>query len=660
MSPAATAPIAASVTPAQQEFTRLLRELFQLDQSDLDFGIYRIMKARAQDVEAFISDELPATLRAARQELVSRGLDDVCQERDQARQTLLTSFATNVSSPEDLAAKEAQFGQLPIFRDALASYRAAQDQLDQAELAEDLERTIYHDLYRFFARYYDSGDFVTQPRAGDAAYMMPYNGEEVKLYWANHDQYYIKTGENFRHYRFTVGQPENPSDETRLTIDFELTDADAAAGNNLNKKGRVFLPATLPDGDYFQWDAAARRLTLRFHFSVPTEAEAAAWGTKQSVAKDDKGVNQRLLLALAARIAATGDAYLIQFWQTTTHRRSDRPVNALTYHLHRYTLPNHFDYFIHRNLGRFLGQELDYYLKHELLNLNFLSPDWSRPAQETALSQQLLRASVVRTVALRLVAFLHELEEYQRHLFEKKKLVVGAEYCLSLDRVPAAVRPALLAHLLADAAPARQQLAAWAALGMVPATEAGTTALREWLTAAPTAFDPAHPHAFLPFDTQYLTLAQTAEATALRDTLLGAFEDLEGETTGILINSENWQALNVLQQKYREQIKCVYTDPPYNTGGDSFPYKDAYQRSSWASMMFDRLSMAKNLLQTNGLASFYIDENEHINASIILKEVFGEGNKVGDIIWKNSIGLTQKPGLAAVIRVVYTHPKTLV
>jgi len=630
MSPAAHLP---SPTQAQQEFTRLLRELFQLDQSDLDFGIYRIMKLRAKDVEAFITDELPQTLQAARQELATRGLDDVRADRDEARQQLRQNFGLDVASPEAVATQETQLGAVPIFRDTLARYRTAQTQLDQAALAEDLERTIYNDLYRFFARYYDSGDFVTQPRAGDAAYMLPYNGEEVKLYWANHDQYYIKTGENFRHYRFDVGQVGNADDLARLTVEFELTDADTAAGNNLNKKGRVFLPAS-PD-DYFQFDAAARRLTLRFRFAVPTDDEAARWGSKQSVAKDDKGVNERILLDVGERIRATADAYLLAFWQRHTHERGGQPVNALVYHLHRYTLPNHFDYFIHRNLGRFLGQELDYYLKHELLDLQFLGADWSRPAQLQAMQQQLLRASVVRTVALRLVAFLHELEEYQRHLFEKKKLVVGAEYCISLDLLPAPVRPAVLAHLLANTEPARQQLRAWQTLGMVPATEAGTAALRDFL-AAPAPFDPEHAYARLPLDTHYLTLAETAEAAALRDELLGAFDDLDGQTTGVLINSENWQALNVLQGKYSEQIECVYIDPPYNTGGGDFLYKDAFQHSSWLSMIHDRVELAKSALSQSGVLFSSIDDIELVGLRNLLDNAFSPNNKAGTIIWKGA------------------------
>ena len=91
-----------------------------------------------------------------------------------------------------------------------------------------------------------------------------------------------------------------------------------------------------------------------------------------------------------------------------------------------------------------------------------------------------------------------------------------------------------------------------------------------------------------------------------------------------------------MQQKYQEQVKCVYTDPPYNTKGDGFPYKDSYKHSSWASMMLDRLSLAYGILRDDGVIAHYIDENEHILASQVLSAVFGEENRVGDVVWKNS------------------------
>jgi adenine-specific DNA-methyltransferase len=74
-----------------------------------------------------------------------------------------------------------------------------------------------------------------------------------------------------------------------------------------------------------------------------------------------------------------------------------------------------------------------------------------------------------------------------------------------------------------------------------------------------------------------------------KDRLLASIEDLDAQLDGLLIESENFQALNLLQERYREGVKCIYIDPPYNTGGDGFLYKDAYQHSTWLTMMDNRL-----------------------------------------------------------------------
>ena len=113
--------------------------------------------------------------------------------------------------------------------------------------------------------------------------------------------------------------------------------------------------------------------------------------------------------------------------------------------------------------------------------------------------------------------------------------------------------------------------------------------------------------------------------------LLSFIPDFDAQCDGLLIHSENFQALNLLQERYREQVKCIYIDPPYNTGNDGFIYRDNFQHSSWLSMMEDRLSISRNLM--NNAASFFssIDDNELVNLKKIFDEVFGFDNLVGQI-----------------------------
>jgi len=102
----------------------------------------------------------------------------------------------------------------------------------------------------------------------------------------------------------------------------------------------------------------------------------------------------------------------------------------------------------------------------------------------------------------------------------------------------------------------------------------------------------------LPIDTKYFK--------DIEYDILSIFDDIDEELNGILIKSENYQALNLLKNKYEEKVKCIYIDPPYNTGNDGFLYKDKYMHSTWLSMMNDRLSLARDLMKMMELYLFLL------------------------------------------------------
>ncbi|MEA1916625.1 MAG: site-specific DNA-methyltransferase, partial [Campylobacterota bacterium] len=139
------------------ELKHILKDMFQMNNSDLDFGIYRIMNMKN------------------------------CQ--------IMEFFDTKLNSIQ-LAPKE-----------------------------QDI---IYSNMIEFFSRYYQDGDFISQRRYSDKnSYAIPYNGEEVKLHWANADQYYIKTGEYFKNYTFKTKY---------ATVDFKVNEADSSKDNNKSEK----------------------------------------------------------------------------------------------------------------------------------------------------------------------------------------------------------------------------------------------------------------------------------------------------------------------------------------------------------------------------------------------------------------------------------------
>lgn len=141
-------------------------------------------------------------------------------------------------------------------------------------------------------------------------------------------------------------------------------------------------------------------------------------------------------------------------------------------------------------------------------------------------------------------------------------------------------------------------------------------------------------------------------------------------TENIFIEGENLEVLKVLQKSYYNKIKCIIIDPPYNTGSDSFIYPDSFKESkeeyqkrigekdsegflmkegmfrknskdsghyhsSWLSMMYPRLFLAKNLLKEDGVIFVHIDDNEVHNLRLLMNEIFGEENFVAEFVWKS-------------------------
>lgn len=106
----------------------------------------------------------------------------------------------------------------------------------------------------------------------------------------------------------------------------------------------------------------------------------------------------------------------------------------------------------------------------------------------------------------------------------------------------------------------------------------------------------------------------------------------------MLIYGDNLLALKALEQDYSGKIKCVFIDPPYNTGSAFTHYDDGLEHSLWLTMMRDRLEILRLLLAENGSIWITIDDNEAHYLKVLCDEVFGRGNFVSNFIWQKSYG----------------------
>lgn len=210
-----------------QKFLALLKELFKTDQADLDFGMYKIINQRRDEINRFLDEELLPQVKSAFSGYQS--LD---------KRQLEVELKDAIKQVEDAEMIPDQSPKIQRIREQIATY--------SVDLV-DLENQVYSALFNFFRRYYDKGDFISQRRYKEGVYAIPYEGEEVKLYWANHDQYYIKTSEYLHNYTFNL-----PSGNK---AHFKLVEADIEKDNRKetdDKKRRFILaeePLDFVDGE---------------------------------------------------------------------------------------------------------------------------------------------------------------------------------------------------------------------------------------------------------------------------------------------------------------------------------------------------------------------------------------------------------------------------
>ena len=216
------------------------------------------------------------------------------------------------------------------------------------------------------------------------------------------------------------------------------------------------------------------------------------------------------------------------------------------------------------------------------------------------------------------------IEEFQKKLWLKKKFVLSTDYCLTLDRVPEEFYPEIVQNT--------DQLKEWKDLFAIHEIDNN---LIDTDYTEPCSIDFLKENPNLVLDTCHFDLD-------FKDRLLTSFDNLDNEIDGLLIHGENFQALNLLVEKYGKTIKCIHIDPPYNTKTSGFLYKNAYQHSSWLSMMADRLILAEQFMASDSCILCHIDENEYEN----LFHVFNllETQNQGTIIWdkRNPGGGTSK------------------
>lgn len=619
-----------------------LKEMFQFNANDLDFGIYRIYNLKRKEIENFIDGKDEQCLEP----IINKTLELVSNIEKQVELTSLTAYLKKFNQESlvnDPAANFEKIQQLIInFGDNDQEKESLTDALTAStkefNITDEIKDKIYNHILGYFEMYYSNGDFGYNNRSRNlykVPYEADYDGNDTMFHWKHKGSLYIKTGNSFNAIKFKLKHLDKEF-ELRLETNDDSTDEEVARNNNKDTKLKHYKFNRFEEKD------GITRIVFNLSDSSTTKADLFKSLFKEVLKSkanldnylfaDDKAVfndltddydkvqegsmkgigalrvNRKTLLNKVNKNFERGNKIEI-ITENGQERFSDETLETIyniDQKLNSFYIGNDSDYFIHENLQEFLTQEKERYIKNHILS------DLKSILDGKLDNTTIIIAKAFDLVSSRIIEFLSAIEEFQKKLFTMKKKVVESEYCLTIDNVDEKYYKEILEN--------KAQLAEWENLFSVKVKTVTD------LKAQPT----------LVLDTKYFK--QKDGSNPFKDKILAEIQNLDERTNGLLINSENYQALNFLHEKYRNEIKTISIDPPYNTGGDDFLYKDNFKHSSWASMMKNRLEIAYDFLKSDGAIFIHINEKELWRLANLMNEVFGEKNLIEEIIWRKKSG----------------------
>lgn len=261
-----------------------------------------------------------------------------------------------------------------------------------------------------------------------------------------------------------------------------------------------------------------------------------------------------------------------------------------------YKKEREFDYFINKDVKSFLKEQLNIYM------YNYIYKNCENETKNPYTKERFEQIQLIKKLASKIIDKIADFENELVRIWQKPKFVFNTNYVISFDKIYK-LNPQLALELLNN----EKQKQEWRDLGI----------LKEEVKITP--------NLKFAIDTKYYD-----NDTKLK--ILSLFDNIDEQTDGALIKSDNWQALNTILPKYREKIDLIYIDPPFNTGSD-FAYKDKFQDSTWLTLMENRLQLAKELLSDKGSFYLHLDENADYMGRILMDEIFGKNHFVNEIIW---------------------------
>ncbi len=465
---------------------------------------------------------------------------------------------------------------------------------ERAEKDTAFREELFDKLYTFFSRYFcESGSiYFRHLPAFSKTYERVYaGGEDVALSWKTQMLYYVKSDILVRSMPVVLGiEDRGPGTGNIKRFYFDASGIE----HKRNNERREFV------FEFAKVEKAMEGNVVHLKVSYSQRGKKTNLETiiKQAHSPDKRGQGG---VTSSARVTLTEDDLQGAF------RVFKRQTEA--------------DFFINKDARGFLREQFDLWLYQYMFR------------EETIFEQERLnQLQAIQQTACDIIDFIAQFEDELRRAWEKPKFARNVNYVVTLDKLPAALLSKVANHKGAQA-----QIKEWLELDLVDEKFSMTELHKGQGKLDVAANGPTNDnHRFLPLDTRHFK--------ELELEILDALGDLDEALDGELAHSENWQALNTLQKRYRDRVKCIHIDPPYNTKTSGFLYQNEYKHSSWLTMMENRVNMVLELLLEDGSFLCHIDENEYERLQLLMENT-GLLN-AGTVIWDKKNPMMGAKGIA--------------
>jgi adenine-specific DNA-methyltransferase len=271
------------------------------------------------------------------------------------------------------------------------------------------------------------------------------------------------------------------------------------------------------------------------------------------------------------------------------------------------------DFFINKNAKAFLQEQF------KLWSYQYF---WEGSKEWTP--ERVDQLQILKDIAFKIIDFVSQFEDELVKIWNKPKFVKNSNYVITLDRLEKfGERGMEIIQKILSHKNIGKQIQEWKELGIID----NDFDVNKVLETGLAGMHLSKKYKFLPIDTKYFK--------DLEIEILSLFDDLDNSLDGWLIKSENYQALNTLLPKFKEKIQTIYIDPPFNLeSSDQFLYRTNYKDSTWATLLENRLRLAKDWLNEKGSIFVRCDYNGNWIVRCIMDEIFGKENFRNEIIVK--------------------------